>query len=415
MKVLLYGINYSPELTGIGKYSGEFGRWCAAQGHEVRVVTAPAYYPDWKIHSQFSAFRYQRKVENGVSVSRCPLYVPSNPSALKRMLHLFSFSFTSMFALFANIRWKPDLVVQIAPTLFCSGPTLLFCKLTGTRSVLHVQDYEVDAMFGLSMAGGGVLRKMVYGLEGAVLRNFDRVSTISNGMIKRALQKGVAVEKLILFPNWSEIERFQSVQIDRDLLTGLGIDFDKKLVLYSGSMGEKQGLEAVIEAASQLKNRHDIHFLLVGEGGAKRRLVKEATARELQNVSFAPLQAYESLPSLLAAADCHLVIQKRGAADSVLPSKLTNILAVGGNAVISADRDTTLGELTVDWPGIACCVKPESVSDLVRGIEETLLMPSPNKIARAYAQKYLDKNVILNNFMAEFGERQSLHEKSNDR
>ncbi|QTQ33545.1 Uncharactierzed protein [Aromatoleum bremense] len=60
----------------------------------------------------------------------------------------------------------------------------------------------------------------------------------------------------------------------------------------------------------------------------------------------------EGLPVLLASADCHhLVIQKRGAADAVLPSKLTNILAAGGNAVITADADTTLGVLCSEREG----------------------------------------------------------------
>jgi len=402
MKILLYGINYSPELTGIGKYSGEFARWCAQQGHEVRVVTAPAYYPDWKVSGEFSAVKYQRLVEDGVLVTRCPLFVPSQPSAVKRMLHLLSFSLTSSVALFANFRWKPDLIIHVAPTLFCSAWTWLFSRLLRAQSVLHIQDFEVDAMFGLSMAGGGTFKKIAYGLERAVLSSFDRVSTISPGMIKRARDKGVAPGKLILFPNWSELERFQDVQIDTRFLASLGVDSDKKLVLYSGSMGEKQGLEAVLETAFQFKDRQDIQFLLVGEGGAKRKLISECEARQLGNVLFASMQPYESLPTLLAAADCHLVVQRRGAADSVLPSKLTNILAVGGNAVITADRETSLGELTQDWPGIACLVEPDSVSALVAGVEEVLLMRSPNAVALDYAGKHLDKNVILNNFMANF-------------
>jgi colanic acid biosynthesis glycosyl transferase WcaI len=415
MRILLYGINYSPELTGIGKYSGEFAKWCAEQGHEVRVVTAPAYYPNWKIQPQFSAFKFQRVFEDRVYVTRCPLYVPSRPTSLRRMLHLLSFSLTSSFALFASFRWKPDLVIQVAPTLFCSGFTLLFCKLAGARSVLHIQDYEVDAMFGLSMARGGALRRVAYGLERAILRGFNRVSTISNGMTKRALEKGVSEEKLVLFPNWSEVERFQNILIDRDYLAHLGIDRGKKLVLYSGSMGEKQGLEYVLEAAYLLRDRDDIHFLLVGDGGAKERLMGECDARELQNVKFAPVQPYESLPNLLAAADCHLVVQKRGAADSVLPSKLTNILAVGGNAVITADRDTSLGDLTENWPGIACRVTPESISDLVAGIEETLQMSSPNLVALGYAREHLEKNAILNSFLANFDAQVAPNEKPDDR
>ena len=49
MKILVYGINYSPELTGIGKYTGEMVEWLVAQGHEVRVITAPPYYPQWQV------------------------------------------------------------------------------------------------------------------------------------------------------------------------------------------------------------------------------------------------------------------------------------------------------------------------------------------------------------------------------
>ncbi|MDT9046922.1 colanic acid biosynthesis glycosyltransferase WcaI, partial [Escherichia coli] len=82
---------------------------------------------------------------------------------------------------------------------------------------------------------------------------------------------------------------------------------------------------------------------------------------------------------------CHLVIQKRGAADAVLPSKLTNILAVGGNAVITAEHDTELGQLCIAEPGIAVCVEPESVDALAQGIESALALSKDNTVAREYA------------------------------
>lgn len=84
-------------------------------------------------------------------------------------------------------------------------------------------------------------------------------------------------------------------------------------------------------------------------------------------MQFFPLQSYDALPALLKMGDCHLVVQKRGAADAVLPSKLTNILAVGGNAVITAEAYTELGQLCETFPGIAVCVEPESVEALVAG------------------------------------------------
>lgn len=401
MKILLYGINYSPELTGIGKYSGEMARWLAEQGHEVRVVTAPPYYPDWKVWQGFAAWRFSKRQEQGVTVIRCPLYVPAKPTALKRLLHLASFSLSSSLAVLAQLRWKPELVILVVPTLFCAPQALLLAKIAGAKSVLHIQDYEVDALFGLGIAKGGALKRFAFGAERAILRAFDRVSTISSGMLHCARQKGVAEDRLRFFPNWSETARFQNVPRNAELLLRLGVDPSKRVLLYSGNIGEKQGLECVIDAAERLASREDVVFLIVGEGADKARLRAMAQQRGLSNVVFAPLQPYDDLPALLASADCHLVIQKRGVADAVLPSKLTNILAVGGNALITADPETSLGLLCSEHAGIATLVEPESVDALLAGIDAALALPAPNVIATRYAREFLDKDNILRRFLAE--------------
>ncbi|OYT97733.1 MAG: colanic acid biosynthesis glycosyltransferase WcaI [Pseudomonas sp. PGPPP3] len=401
MKILLHGINYSPELTGIGKYSGEMARWLVEQGHDVRVVTAPPYYPQWQVGQGFSALRFNVAKEAGVTVIRCPLYVPAKPTAIKRLLHLASFSLTSACAVLAQLMWKPELVILVVPTLFCAPQALLLAKLSGAKSVVHIQDFEVDALFGLSLAKGEGLKRFAFAAERLILRAFDHVSTISSGMLKLALHKGVDKENLHFFPNWSETVRFHGVQRSSELLLGLGVDPAKRVLLYSGNIGEKQGLEMVIEAAERLASRAEWVFLIVGEGAGKQRLLDMTMQRGLGNVVFAPLQPYDDLPVLLASADCHLVIQKRGAADAVLPSKLTNILAVGGHALITADPDTSLGLLCAEHPGVACLVEPESVDALVEGIEAVLALPVPNSIAAGYAREFLDKDSILTRFLAE--------------
>jgi len=68
LRILIHGINYAPELTGIGKYTGEMAEWLAVHGHEVRVVTAPPYYPEWKVADGYSAMRYARENINGVDI-----------------------------------------------------------------------------------------------------------------------------------------------------------------------------------------------------------------------------------------------------------------------------------------------------------------------------------------------------------
>ncbi|EAW1728187.1 colanic acid biosynthesis glycosyltransferase WcaI [Salmonella enterica] len=404
MKILVYGINYSPELTGIGKYTGEMVAWMAHEGHEVRVITAPPYYPQWKVGERYSAWRYRRE-EGEATVWRCPLYVPKQPSTLKRLLHLGSFALSSFFPLMAQRRWKPDRIIGVVPTLFCTPGMRLLATLSGARTVLHIQDYEVDAMLGLGMAGKGKrgsVARLATAFERSALRNVDNVSTISRSMMNKAREKGVAAEKILFFPNWSEVARFQDVN-DADvtaLRQQLGLPEGKKIVLYSGNIGEKQGLEKVIDAAERLRDRPLI-FAIVGQGGGKARLENMARERGLANIKFLPLQPYDALPALLKMGDCHLVVQKRGAADAVLPSKLTNILAVGGNAVITAEPHTELGQLCARYPGIAVCVEPESTDALVDGISQALAMPKNNMTAREYAERTLNKENVLRQFIAD--------------
>ena len=379
--------------------------WLAKNGYKVRVITANPYYPEWRIHRGFSAWTYSRKFIMGVDTWRCPLYVPSNPKALSRMLHLVSFAVTSLPLVIWQIFWRPSIVFLVVPTIFCSPQALFLSKLTNAKSILHIQDFEVDALLGLGLFARTSyalnFKNCALALERLILTAFDNVSTISPGMLNRALGKGVAIDRLRFLPNWSEVRRFKHASRSSELLNHLGVDSRKKVILYSGNMGEKQGLEIVLKAAKKLESRVDLIFLLAGDGASKSHLMQLSNEWGLSNIVFATLQTYTDLPNFLASADVHLVIQRRGIADLVFPSKLANIFAVGGNSVITADPQTTLGVLCKENPGIAVAVEPESIEELIKGIECALGMPTPNVIAKSYAQEFLDMDQVLTRFFLE--------------
>lgn len=400
MRILIHGINYAPELVATGKYTAEMAEWLSASGHEVRAVTAPPYYPAWKIEQGYSSWKYRKERIAGVTVWRCPLWVPRMPSALTRLLHLVSFAITSLPAMLWQVFWRPDAVLVVEPPLFCAPQALLVSRLCGAKAWLHVQDYEIEAFFGLGFGSSSLIKKVLIRLESCLMNRFDRVSTISDTMLRRLIRLDVPNANAYLVPNWVDVHQIRAVNPDKDLRAEWGIAPDRKVVLYAGNIGEKQGLEVVLEAAMLLnKERQDIVFILVGEGATKGRIATYAAQRQLRNVLFKPLEPLSRLQQLLSTADIHLVVQKRGAADAVMPSKLTGILAVGGRAVITADRDTELGRLVTSNPGIARLVPPENATELSTAIQEVLGTAARfNPTARAFAEKHLAKHRILQDF-----------------
>lgn len=339
MKILLYGINYAPELTGIGKYSAELAEWLAARGHDVSVVTAPPYYPQWRVHDGYRAGRYRKETRAGVTVRRAPLWVPARPGGAKRLLHLASFALSSLPSLLRAAAGRPDLILVVEPALFCAPAAWLAARLCGARAWLHIQDYEVDAAFDLGLLKGAWLRAAVRRAERWLMRRFDRVSTISGRMLDLALYKGVEPDKAVLLPNWIDVH---AIAPDRagDLRAELGIPTDAVVALYSGNMGGKQGLETLAQVARLLEGDERLWFVFCGQGPARAPL--QAQCQGLARVRFLDLQPAARLAALLNTADIHLLPQRAGAADLVMPSKLTGMLASGRPVVCGAARGTEL-------------------------------------------------------------------------
>ena len=337
MRILINSINYSPELTGIGKYTGEMAEWLAEQGYDVRVVTAPPYYPAWRVAEGYSAGWYGREIVAGVTVFRCPLWVPKKPTGVTRILHLASFALSSFpLMLWSGLFWRPNIVFVIEPPLFCAPAAWMSARVGGARAWLHVQDFEVDAAFELGILRARALRSVVLAVEKWLLRRFDTVSSISLRMVERLANKGVESSRRMLFPNWVDTSAIYPLESVEGFRRELGVPEGVKILLYSGNMGEKQGLEILIETANMLSERQDILFILCGEGASRQRLMEMSEG--LGNIKFIPLQPIDRLNELLNVADIHLLPQRADAEDLVMPSKLTAILA-SGRPVIATVRD----------------------------------------------------------------------------
>ncbi|MCE7066140.1 WcaI family glycosyltransferase [Dyadobacter sp. CY326] len=406
MRILIYGINYDPELTGIGKYTGQMARWLANSGHDVNVITAMPYYPEWKLNENYKGKLWHCEKKDGVKVYRVPLYVPAKISSSKRIVHEFSFLLSILPVWFYTLfKRKYDIVMYISPPFHLGIFPYLYSKLRGAKFTTHIQDLQVDAAQDLGMIKNETLLKWMFYTERFILQHSDTVSTISVGMKKRLVKKGIPESRISLLYNSVDTTKIMPLIKEQSLMKFFNLDTKDRVVLYSGNIGEKQGLEHLVEAAKRLLHRPEIKFVIVGSGAYKEKLMALAKDYGCHNVLFLPLQPYELLSELMAVADLHVVLQKQSASDLLMPSKLSTILAAGGCSIVSALPGTSLYEI-VDQNNLGFLIKPECAESLCEAIENALScdLQIYKLNARAFAENYLEAQNILAGF-----EKQLVH------
>jgi len=407
VRILIYGINFSPELVGVGKYTGEMASWLAGRGHEVRMITAPPFNPEGRVRDGYSGARYSREASSrndgagSLTTFRCPIWVSPNPSALRRIVHLASFALSSLPVMLAHTFWRPALVIVIQPTVLCVPAARLTARLADARCWMHIQDFEVDAGFAVGMLKSSWLQKIIAALESKLMLALDRVSTISTKMLDRLREKGCPADRILLFPNWVDTSEIYPTKMPSPLRKELGIPPDSVVALYAGAMGRKQGLEILVEATTLLASNRDIRFVFCGAGPGRESLVSRTA--HLPNVHWLALQRPERLNELLNLADIHLLPQRAEAADLVMPSKLTGMFASGRPVVATAEPGTQLAGAVRDFGVVVPPGDTRRFSEAIVALAEDAEMRKRlGENARRYAELALDKKKVLSAIDHEF-------------
>ncbi len=398
MKILVYGINYSPELIGIGKYTTEMCEWLAEQGDNVEVITGMPFYPNWEVFDSYKRRWWFTETIKNVKVHRSQLYVPKRVSGATRILHEISFGISTLVFWSPHLFRRYDVIICIAPPLQLGLAGVIYKMFHKTLFIYHIQDLQLDAAKQLGLIKSEFLLSVVEGFEKIILKRSHYVSTISDGMMRKVNSKGIPSNKIISFRNWIDTSLMAPASSDPKIRNLFGIDSSKKVILYSGNIGEKQGIEIIIEVAEALRDS-EAFFLIIGDGAFRKKLQDLAQSKRLENIKIFPLQPIELLPGILNMADLHLVLQKKAAADLVMPSKLAAILSIGGVAIVSAEEGTTLYEI-VSQNNMGILIEPESAMALKEAIVDSLKrnLSEIKKNARHYAKFHLERKSIMNQF-----------------
>ena len=369
-RIIVWGINYAPEETGIAPYNTDLCRYLHERGCGVGMVTSFPYYPQWRKRPGDRYRLYRKDHDGGVVVHRCALYVPANPTAARRMLHEASFVLTSFVRLL--VLPAPDAYVVISPPLALGAAARLLSFLKRKPYHFHVQDMQPDAAIEMGFLREGPLTRFLYRLETVAYRGARQVSGITEGMLRLFRRKGVPNARIRLFPNWRIHPQGPATNgTDEGAFRARhGIADDTLLLVYSGNLGRKQGLGILLDAAARLKaDSAAVRLIIAGDGGEKEALARRIASENLPNVTLLPLLPLAEYRAMLADADACLVTQQKGSGALFFPSKLLNILAAGKPVLAVADMESELHRAVAEG-GFGRAVPPESPDELTAAVRE---------------------------------------------
>lgn len=366
MKILIYSYNYFPEPIGIAPLMTELAEGLVQRGHEVRVVTGMPNYPQRRIYPGYRGRLYQTRVENGVRVQRCYVWIRPRPGLLGRVLLDGSFVITSVVQ--ALWGFRPDVILLTTPPLPVSVPAALLAKIYRCPVVLNVQDILPEAAVRLGIVKNRLAIRAFEALERFAYRSATAIAVIADGFAQNLQHKGVPSQKLTCIPNWVDVNFIRPIPpAENQFRQQHGLQ-DKFIVLYAGNIALTQGMETVIEAAAQLCDHlPDLVFVIVGEREACRQLQDYAQQCHADNVRFFDFQPREQLPHLMAAADVGLVVQRKNVVSFNMPSKFQLLLASGCPVVASAPLAGELAKLVLHSQA-GTVVQPEQPEQLAEAL-----------------------------------------------
>ncbi len=277
-----------------------------------------------------------RVVHEGVEIVRVPSTAFFRANIWLRALNYATYLLGSSFS---GLRARrPDVVLCMTDPPVIADIALLVARRFDAPLVVVSQDVFPEIAVELKRLENPVVISFLRAAIGFYLERADRVVAIGETMRSRLEEKGARPSTMRVIPNW--VDAGTLVPQPRVNVWGeeQGL-VDRFVVMHSGNVGHAQNLDALVRAATFLRDLDDLTVAIVGTGARHEALVELAELLEVGDVvRFWPYQPRELLPLSLSSADVHVVGLARGLSGYVVPSRLYGILAVGRPVIVAADR-----------------------------------------------------------------------------
>lgn len=393
MHILFLTDNFPPELNAPATRTYEHGKEWVEAGAEVTIITCNPNFPRGELFEGYQNKLKQVEMMDGMRVVRVWTYMTANKGFVRRSLDYFSFAFmASVFGFFE----KADVIVATSPHFFTTWAGWFLSKLKGKPWIFELRDLWPESIASVgAMSKESRIYKILEKIEMGLYRSADLVIPNTPAFKAKLKSRGISEEKIHVISNGANLELFDTTKESSKLKEELGIKEDF-VIGYIGTHGLAHSLDFVVRSIGEFDFKN-IHFLFIGDGAEKDKVVEIAESLSLKNVTFLDPIPKEQIPAYLSVTNAALVpLSKTDTFKTVIPSKIFEACAMGKPIILGVEGQA---KKLINEIGAGICYEPENADEFKKAVNKIAsdleLYEELSKKALILAERYDRKELAL--------------------
>ena len=356
MRVLFLTDNFPPESNAPATRTYEHCVEWVNKGAEVTVITCTPNFPKGEVFSGYKNKWYQEEMMEGIRVIRVWTYITPNRGLFKRILDYMSFCVAGFIA---SLFVKTDLIVATTPQLFTAVAGYMASVCKRKPWIMEVRDLWPESIKAVGAMDQSRILKILDQLVLFLYRKADRIVVVTDAFKERIIACGVESRKISVVKNGVHLHQYKQKEKNNTLVKKYQLE-NKFIVAYIGTHGMAHKLDFILDCAKDVHEKA-IHFLFIGDGAFKARLVAQANKLNLSNVTLLDAIPKSEVADYISIIDVALInLRKSDTFKKVLPSKIFENAAMGKPILLGVEGEAQ--ELVTSYDA-GLCFEPENKKD----------------------------------------------------
>ena len=358
MRILFLTDNFPPEVNAPATRTFEHCQEWIKKGHQITVITCAPNFPHGKLYNGYKNKLYQCELISEIKVIRVWSYMSSNSGFTKRVIDYLSFAFMSFFI---GIFQKHDIIIATSPQFFTTWSGWAISKIRRKPWIFELRDLWPESIKTVGVMKQGYIINLLEKIELGLYKSCNRVVAVTDAFKNNLIARGIENNKIEVVTNGSNMELFYPRKVDISLLKSLGLE-GKFVVGYIGTHGMAHNLDFIIKAIEKISDS-DVHFLFIGDGAMKSKIVKTSKELQLKNISFLDSVSKDEVPRYLSIIDISLApLKKDDNFKTVIPSKIFESSAMQIPILLGVQGQA---QEILEKYGAGVCFEPDNEKDFI--------------------------------------------------